>query len=194
MAQYVALLRGINVGGNNVIRMAELRATFEGLGFERVGTYVQSGNVIFDAADATCDALAARIEAGLTERFGYEARIVLRSYAQLRNVVAAAPAGFGTQPDLYRYDVVFLRDPLTAPDALRDIPTRNGVDQAFAGDRVCYFSRLISRASQSYLSRVVGLPGYRSMTIRNWNTTVKLLALLDGRAARAQLDDPRSAP
>jgi uncharacterized protein (DUF1697 family) len=183
VAQYVTLLRGINVGGNNVIRMAELRATFEALGLQRVATYVQSGNVVFDASEYAADALAASIEAALTERFGYAARVVLRSHDQLRDVVAAAPPGFGTQPDLYRYDVVFLRRPLTAPEALREIPTRDGVDQAFAGDGVCYFSRLVSRTSQSYLSRVVGLPSYRGMTIRNWHTTIKLLALLDGRAA-----------
>jgi uncharacterized protein (DUF1697 family) len=181
MAQYVALLRGINVGGNNIIRMIELKQAFETLGLEQVATYVQSGNVVFEAGAVAPDDLSGRIEAGLTDRFGYAARIVLRGHDQLRSVVAGAPPGFGSQPDLFRYDVVFLRSPLIAADAIRDIPTRDGVDQAVAGTGVCYFSRLISRASQSYLSRVVGSPSYQSMTIRNWNTTVKLLALLDRR-------------
>jgi uncharacterized protein (DUF1697 family) len=181
MAQYVALLRGINVGGNNLIRMAELKRCFEAGGFGNVATYIQSGNVLFEAAEERPASLAARIEQALLARFGYQARIVLRSHAQMRAIVADAPPGFGGQPDLYRYDVVFLREPLTAAEAMSDLKTREGVDQAFAGDGVCYFSRLVSRAAQSYLSRIVALPVYQSVTIRNWNTTTRLQALMDAR-------------
>jgi uncharacterized protein (DUF1697 family) len=181
MARYLALLRGINVGGNNVIKMADLKGCFEDRGFRDVATYIQSGNVVFEADRGTPARLAADIEAALVARFGYQARIVLRSHAQLRAVVADAPAGFGHQPDLYRYDAVFLREPLTAAEAMRDLPTREGVDQAFAGDGVCYFARLISRATQSYLGKLVALPIYQQVTIRNWNTTTKLLALMDAR-------------
>ncbi len=183
MTQYVALLRGINVGGNNMIKMTELRDCFESLGFVHVTTYIQSGNVLFDGRKQSSAKLAAQIEAALSERFGYQSRIVLRAHAQLQAIVADAPAGFGGQPDRYRYDVVFLRAPITAAEAIKEVPTREGVDQVFAGDGVCYFSRLISRASQSHMSRIVGLPSYKNMTIRNWNTTVKLLALMDARAA-----------
>jgi uncharacterized protein (DUF1697 family) len=185
MTHYVALLRGINVGGNNIIKMTELRDCFASLGLGDVATYIQSGNVLFGAGEHGSANLAAQIEVALSQRFGYQSRIVLREHDQMRAIVASAPAGFGSQADLYRYDVVFLREPFTAAEAIADIKTRDGVDQAFAGDGVCYFSRLISRASQSYLSRVVALPGYQSMTIRNWNTTVKLLALLDARAQPA---------
>jgi uncharacterized protein (DUF1697 family) len=182
VTQYAALLRGINVGGNNVIKMAELKGCFEAGGFLNVATYIQSGNVLFEAGEQRPTDLAALIEEALARRFGYQALIVLRSHAQMRAIVARAPAGFGGQPDLYRYDVVFLREPLTAAEAIEELKTREGVDQAFAGDGVCYFSRLISRAAQSYLSRVVALPVYRSMTIRNWNTTARLQALMDARA------------
>jgi uncharacterized protein (DUF1697 family) len=61
------------------------------------------------------------------------------------------------------------------------------VDQAFAGESVCYFSRLISRATQNYLSRIITLPVYQSMTVRNWNTTTRLKVLMDARGEdRAQ--------
>ncbi|HET6316669.1 MAG TPA: DUF1697 domain-containing protein [Chloroflexota bacterium] len=183
MTQYVALLRGINVGGNNLIKMTELRACFESLGFADVTTYIQSGNVLFDGPRQRSARLAALIEAALSDRFGYQSRIVLRTHAQLRAIVADAPANFGSQPDIHRYDVVFLREPVTAAEAIKEVPTRDGVDQVYAGKGVCYFSRLVSRASQSYMSRIIGLPSYQSMTIRNWNTTVKLLALMDARAA-----------
>jgi uncharacterized protein (DUF1697 family) len=186
MVQYVALLRGINVGGNNIIGMTELRRCFEAYDFDNVATYIQSGNVLFEAGERRADSLSATIEAGLAERFGYQARIVLRSHAQMQAIIAEAPARFGTEPDLYRYDVVFLREPLTAAVAMQDLKTREGVDQTFPGDGVCYFSRLGSRAAQSFLSRILALPTYRNMTIRNWNTTMKLKALMD---ARAQLPD-----
>jgi uncharacterized protein (DUF1697 family) len=188
MGRYVALLRGINVGGNNLVKMTELKRCFEALGFGDVVTYIQSGNVLFESGDEQPAMLADRIETALSERFGYQARIVLRSHAEMRSIVAEAPEGFGSQPDVYRSDVVFLRAPLTASEAIRDIPIREGVDQAFAGDGVCYFSRLISRATQSYLSRIIGLPIYQSMTIRNWNTTVKLVALMDARPSRPDFE------
>jgi uncharacterized protein (DUF1697 family) len=182
MAQYVALLRGINVGGNNIIKMAELKLCFEAQGLVSVATYIQSGNVLFEAGDEPPAGLSARIEKALATRFGYQARIVLRSGDQMRAIVADAPDGFGSQPGDYRYDVVFLREPLTAAEAMKDLKTKEGVDQAFAGQGVCYFSRLISRATQSYLSKIIALPVYQSMTIRNWNTTARLTGQMDARA------------
>ena len=61
---------------------------------------------------------------------------------------------------------------------MKSVTVRRGVDRVFAGEGVLYFSRLISKATQSYLSRIVGTPPYKNMTIRNWNTTTKLLELL----------------
>jgi uncharacterized protein (DUF1697 family) len=182
MAQYVALLRGINVGGNNIIPMAELKRCFEAQGWLDVATYIQSGNVLFEAGEERPASLSARIEQALLARFKYDARIVLRSHAQMQAVMANAPAGFGSQPDEYRYDVLFLREPVTAAEAMRDLKPKAGVDQAFAGDGVCYVSRLISRASESFVRQIIKAPVYSSITIRNWNTTVKLKTLLDARA------------
>ena len=189
MKQYVALLRGINVGGNNLIKMPELKRHFEKQGFGRVQTYIQSGNVLFEADVGPSGQLAARLEEGLSEGFGYRHqrtgavapfRVVVRSHSQMRDVVAKAPRGFGAEPDLYLCDVAFLRA-ITANVAVRDVPTRDSVDQVFAGNGVIYFARLRARASQSYMSRIVGLPLYQEMTIRNWNTTVKLRDLMDAR-------------
>ena len=74
---------------------------------------------------------------------------------------------------------------------MKSVSTREGVDQAWEGDGVLYFSRLIERATQSHLSRIAGLPVYQDMTIRNWNTTTKLLALMD---ARAGSENPAPGP
>lgn len=178
MPCYVALLRGINVGGNNLIRMPALKACFEAQGFRDVSTYIQSGNVLFTAARGSQQALTERIERTLSGTFGYESRVVLRSHAEMQAVVQGAPKGFGTRPDEYRYDVIFLKHPVTAGEAIRSVTANPEADRVWPGDGVIYFSRLITLASRSHLSRLVGKPVYQDMTIRNWNTTTRLLALL----------------
>lgn len=184
MNLYVALLRGINVGGSNLIRMAALKASFDAQGHGDVATYIQSGNVLFTSRASNQRTLARQIETALSETSSYSSRVVVRSHAQMKRIVAAAPDGFGSRPALYRYDVIFLKDPLTADQAMKTVTARPGVDRACPGDGVLYFSRLISRASQSYFSRIVGTPSYQNMTIRNWNTTSKLLELMEQMRAR----------
>jgi uncharacterized protein (DUF1697 family) len=179
MTRYVALLRGINVGGKNLIAMPRLKACFEAQGFAEVVTYIQSGNVLF-SSNEKATALVARIEAELSMTFGYAASVVLRSRQQMRTVVSDAPRGFGARPALFRYDVLFLKEPLRAAEAIATVTTRAGVDRAFAGTGVLYFSRLTEKASQSQLNRLISSPLYQRMTIRNWNTTRRLSELIEG--------------
>lgn len=174
----VALLRGINVGGNNIIRMADLRAGFEAMGFTQVETLIQSGNVVFSSKPASKARLTAAIEQALSNAFGYVSRVVVVSAQELALVVAQAPEGFGKQPDRYRYDVLFVKEPLTPTEALMQVPVKPGVDTAYAGTHALYFRRLITRASQSHLNKLVQKPVYQSLTIRNWNTTTKLLQMI----------------
>ena len=176
--QYVALLRGINVGGRNKVAMADLRAAFEDGGFEAVSTYIQSGNVLFRSA-AAAKSLEDAIEGLLERRFGVPLVVVVRSHAQLRKVINKAPRGFGAEPGAYHSDVVFLKGPLTAKQAMAVVELRDGVDQAWPGDGVVYFARLSAKRTQSRMSRIVGTPEYKQMTIRSWTTTTKLLDLLD---------------
>jgi len=178
MARYVALLRGINVGGKNLIKMPTLKACFEANGFDDVATYIQSGNVLFTSS-APAAGLEGRIEAMLGAAFGYDATVVVRSHRQLRSIVEGAPKGFGAERAMYRYDVIFLKGPLSARAAMAHVPTNPAVDRAYAGTGVLYFSRLTARATASRLNKIVSTPIYQSVTIRNWNTTTKLLALLD---------------
>jgi uncharacterized protein (DUF1697 family) len=179
--QYLALLRGINVGGKNIIKMADLKACFEDTGFSDVLTYIQSGNVLFKSAEKNKTKLTGKIEKQLSETFSYKdkPRIVVVTQEELQEVVKGAPRGFGRDLDQYRCDVIFLKEPLTPEEAMENISTREGVDSAHAGKHALYFSRLTSRAAQSRLSRIVALPMYQYMTIRNWTTTTKLLALME---------------
>ena len=179
MPRYVALLRGINVGGKNLIKMPALKACFEANGFDDVATYIQSGNVVFASPETRVTGLTARIEAMLAETFGYQATVVVRTRTQMRAVVDRAPKGFGAEPAKYRYDVIFLKGPLTARVAMKSVLTKPGIDEAYAGTGVLYFSRLIEKATQSRLNKIVSSPIYPNVTIRNWNTTTKLVRMMD---------------
>jgi len=173
--RYITLLRGINVGGNNIIKMTDLKSCFESMGFTGVSTYIQSGNVIFFSGERDKAKLTVKIEKALSEMYGYNSRIVLITYQELEAIVAGAPSGFGKFPGEYKYDVMFLREGLSTGDLIKQIPLKEGVDQVWNGPGVIYFSRLGSESSQSRMSKIITMPFYRDITIRNWNTTSKLL-------------------
>ena len=179
MPTYVALLRGINVGGRNLIRMPALAAAFEAEGFGDVRTYIQSGNVIFTAPRTGSAELTRRVEAMLAEAFDYVPTVVVRDRSQMRAVVEQAPPGFGSAPDRFRYNVLFLKAPVTGKQALRQVPANPAVDTAHAGPGVLYFSNLMAEATKSRLNRIIEAPIYPSMTIRNWNTTTKLASMME---------------
>ena len=183
--RYVALLRGINVGGNNLIKMLDLRSSFAGMGFSEVQTYIQSGNVVFSSKQTNKPKLTALIEKALSEAFSYESRVVVISASEMERVVTQAPKGFGKDPEQYRYDVLFVREPFTTAEALKGINATPGVDTTHAGDHALYFRRLISRAAQSNLNKLVVRPAYKNITVRNWNTTMKLLGII--RAATSNV-------
>jgi uncharacterized protein (DUF1697 family) len=179
---YAVLLRGINVGGKNTVPMAALKACLEEAGLEDVATYIQSGNVIL-RSELDGPALGAAVEQILPATFALDSavvRVLAVSHAAYRAVVAQAPPGFGDDPAAHRYNVVFLMG-VGADDALAQITAREGVDAVWPGHGVLYFRNSIAEASKSHLSRIAGKPVYASLTIRNWNTTTKLLALLDAR-------------
>ncbi len=181
---HVALLRGINVGGNNIIKMVALRASFEAMGFTEVVTYIQSGNVVFSSKSGDKARMTSTIEQALDKTFDYSSRVVIVSASELETIVNQAPGQFGKEPDEYRYDVLFMKEPLTTAEAFPQIRTRPGVDEAHAGDHALYFRRLISKAEQSQLTKLIQMPIYKSITIRNWNTTTRLLEMAGRPAAR----------
>jgi uncharacterized protein (DUF1697 family) len=175
---YVALLRGINVGGNNLISMPKLREAFEKEGHVDVRTYIASGNVLFKS-DRPGDVLEGELEAMIEREFGLNVLVLIRSRAQMRNIVSKAPPGFGQRPDVYHSDVIFLKKPLTAAKVMKVIELREGVDQAWPGNGVFYFARLSERRAQSKLSKFASTAEYKLASIRSWTTTTKLAELLE---------------
>lgn len=179
MPQYLALLRGINVGGKAVIKMKDLKSCFKAMGFSDVETFIQSGNILFKSDKRDSTELTAMIERALTKQFNYPSRVLIITHKQLKKIVSEAPRGFGKEPESFRYDVLFIIPPLSPDTAMKNVSIKEGVDGAFKGSGALYVSRLIKRAGQSHLTRIIAHPMYKNITIRNWNTTTKLLTLLD---------------
>ena len=176
MTRYVALLRGINVGGKNLISMADLVAAFGDAGFTDVSTHAQSGNVLFTASSAD----ERTIERMLEQKFAIPILVIVRSSKQLADIVAAAPADHAS-PDL-RSEVIFLKPPLTAEHALAKMPElREGVDSIAPGKGVLYFSRVRSRATKTRVQLLLAMPMFKQMTMRTWSTTTRILDLLEGK-------------
>ncbi len=175
--KYVALLRGINVGGRNMIKMAALASCLEQQGFTGVKTLIASGNVVFETAERKAPKLRHQIETALSKAFGYDSRIVLRSKTQLQRTLADVPTEWKKRKDL-RCNIVFLREPLAASEALAHFKPAPGIDFVAAGRGVLYCSTLLSGVGKSRFTRVIGTPIYRQLTIRNYNTCRKIYELM----------------
>jgi uncharacterized protein (DUF1697 family) len=176
MNTYVVLLRGINVGGKNKVSMAALKTCLEELGFSDVSTFIASGNVILRSRKGA-SAIKAQIEKVLPKSFMLDSKLIkvlVLSHDQLKAVIKNKPRGFGTHPEKYHSDAIFLMD-LDPVEAMAVFDPREGVDKVWPGKGVIYSQRLSSMRTKSRLGKIVGTSAYKSMTIRSWNTTVKLL-------------------
>lgn len=178
MNTYIVLLRGINFGGRNKIPMSALRLCLEQAGFTDVMTYIQSGNVILRSS-LSQEQTAEVIEKLLPENFLLDSPIVktlVLSTALLRATFDNKPAGFGDQPDKYHSDAIFLIG-IDVAEAMKVFTPREGVDVVSPGEGVIYSQRLSAERTKSRLNRIIGTIPYQSMTVRNWNTVMRLLQL-----------------
>lgn len=175
--RYIALLRGINVGGANKISMAELKATFEDAGMTAVSTYINSGNVIFSSDANDRGHLAAQLEDTVRERSGVVADLQLRDEAEIAAVVEAIPAEWSNNASM-KCDVVFLQPDVDDPGILGELGPRPGIEDALYVPGAVIWRVDRANATRSRLTRMVGTPLYSRVTVRNCNTTRKLLELL----------------
>jgi uncharacterized protein (DUF1697 family) len=175
---YVALLRGVNVGGRNNVSMAALKQCLEQIGLVNVRTLIQSGNVIFESGEKSSAKLTGRIERAVSTTLGADSRIVLLSYSQLKTIVADAPSSWARGADLRR-NIAFLRPSVTATQALKHMEARPGVDSVKAGKGVVYMDTVMSSLQKSGLRKLIGTPVYREMTIRTYGTCQKVLSVME---------------
>jgi uncharacterized protein (DUF1697 family) len=178
--KYVALLRGINVGGNHRVLKAEFKAVLENLGFQNVMIYINSGNAVFSCDDVP---VASDVQAVLETHFGFSIPTLILSGEKIKAIAAAIPSAWtndAPQPDKagYKSDVLYLFDEVNSPDVLERIGYKPEVETMYYVDGAVLAN--ISRVNQSKYSllRVVGTPLYRQMTIRNITTAKKLAELV----------------
>ena len=174
---YVALLRGINVGGKSKVEMARLKLTFEQLGFENVKPYINSGNVIFNSDGMDEPQLVKQIEAAITKAFKLELKIVLRNLLAIKKLVQTLPADWVNNNDI-KCDVMFLRPDVDKPSVIKEFPYQPALEQLrYVPGAVLWRVERKSQA-KSRIVRIVGSNLHRNLTIRNPNTVRKLYELM----------------
>ncbi len=180
MPVYISLLRGINVGGNKIIKMADLKKLYESLGFSQITTLLQSGNVVFSSDAAPMPELAQKIEAAIVAAYGFDSKIILRTPEQWHTVIAQHPFSAEQMQDPSKVLVVFLQ---AMPN---DAAHVNGVIASYAGNEqitlrgdtlYVYYPDGMgkSKLDNTFIEKKLKLIG----TARNWNTIQKLRALVD---------------
>lgn len=175
---YVALLRGINVGGKNKVDMTELRAVFEQAGMSSVRTYINSGNVVFTSRARSRARLATRLGKAIAARFGFDVKVLVRDLAGMRAVVAAMPPDWVNDQTM-KCDVMFLWDEADRPDVLDELTIKPEIDDVRYVPGAVIWRTDRGNVTRSGMTNVVGTPFYQRMTIRNCNTARKLLELME---------------
>ncbi len=177
MTRWISFLRGINVGGANLIRMPALKAVYESLGLSDVQTYLQSGNVIFSSHATDIPALEERIEQGITQTFALNIPVLIRTAADLQRLVDQNPFTHGRSEDPARLAVVFFQRPPNEAGLLRLAEFSDPVDEFLISGQEVFlfcpngFGR--SKLTNTFFEKKLGV----FATARNWNTVNALLKL-----------------
>jgi uncharacterized protein (DUF1697 family) len=174
--RYVALLRGINVGGNSLIKMAALKECVEAIGHDEVRTYIASGNVLFDSKERSGAKLDAQFEHAIEQTFGLPVRVVVRSSAEIQRIAGRIPKAWLGAPDL-RVTVAFLLRGIDARGVARGLKPKDGVDELVTAPGALIWAIRRDALTRTGL-KLIGTPVYKQMTLRNLNTTLKLAELV----------------
>ena len=174
--KYAAFLRGINVGGKNMIKMEALRKTFEGLGYENVRSYVNSGNLVFETRKSDDGKLAKTIHDAIENELGFDVSVMVRSMNEIVKLVADNP--FDGQFDDHKYFHVFFLDRELSKDEkklLMDLANENEMI-SINGRTVYYLLRISiidSALGKGFIDRKLKIPA----TARNWRTITTVAAM-----------------
>ncbi|MEO6513436.1 MAG: DUF1697 domain-containing protein [Candidatus Saccharimonadales bacterium] len=179
MTTYLALLRGVNVGGKAMLKMADLAQALTDTGFERVTTYIQSGNVIVHADDKDKQAVAEVIKACIKKDFDLSVEIALFTSAEWREMIEAAPSWWGKDAE-WKHNLLVLTEPVPMKEVVVAIgDLKPDIENMEPGTGVLYQSMSRKLFGRTTTGKLAASPIYKKMTIRNYNTATKLLKLLD---------------
>jgi uncharacterized protein (DUF1697 family) len=176
--KYIALLRGVNVGGKNKVAMSALKTCFENAGFQNVMTYINSGNVIFDSIEHNIEKLMKKCEEILEKEFGFTITLALIDAGSLKEALDNAPQWWGSDPDA-KHNAIFVIQPATAREVIEEAgEIKPEYEKLSAYKDIIFWSAPSETFSRTRWSKIVGTKAYKNITIRNANTTKKLLELV----------------
>jgi uncharacterized protein (DUF1697 family) len=177
MTNYIALLRGINVSGQKLIKMDHLKSVFEELGYHRVRTYIQSGNVLFDSQDNEPTKVVKKIEEKIQEVYSFQVTVVLRTIQELEEVVRNNPYLLEEMQKTDSLYVSFLAEPPAEEAIAQCMALKNDVDELVITDTEAYIlihkSYGTSKFSNNFLEKKLKV----AATTRNWATVNKLIGM-----------------
>lgn len=177
MKKYIALLRGINVGGKNKLSMPELKEQFKQNGYNHVITYINSGNIIFSAGHTDEIKLKEECEALIANKFQLNIPVVIISNDDLTAALNHAPSWWDKDKDS-KHNVIFIIPPITVDKVFEEVGAiKLDYEKVDYYGRVIFWSAPIKTFSRTRWSKVVSSSVYDSITIRNANTVKKLLQL-----------------
>ncbi|PEB47754.1 cytoplasmic protein [Bacillus sp. AFS098217] len=176
MTIYIALLRGINVGGHKLIKMAELKKVFEKLDLHKVRTYIQSGNVVFESEEGV-DLLRQRIEHEIEEVFGFAVPVMLRTSQDMKQVIKNCPYETNALLEGESLHVAFLAEELSAEEVKQLFRFKNEVEDCYIEGKEVYlfFKKSIRNSKLTNQFQKFRTPA----TVRNWRTVNKLSAMAE---------------
>ncbi|MCK9208392.1 MAG: DUF1697 domain-containing protein [Salinivirgaceae bacterium] len=169
---YVALLRGINVGGNNKVEMKKLKTAFELLGFTNVVTYINSGNIIFEDTSKGQDVIVNEIEKAIKKDFQLDIKVLVRNFENIEIICQKLPATW-LKNEMMRTDIMFLWEKFDRPGIMEQIQI-NPVDNVKYLPGTVLWNVEGKNYAKSGMLKLMGTELYKNMTIRNVNTVRKL--------------------
>jgi len=174
---YVALLRGINVGGKNRVDMKLLKATFERVGMKSVVTYINSGNIIFIDEGHTKAEIAKLLEKAIAEEFALNIKVMVRSLADFDPMMAVLPDSWKNNNQM-KGDVLFLGEEVDLEEVKNKLIIKPGIDMVIFAPGAILWAVETDKVTKSGLFKIVGTDLYKAMTVRNANTTRKIYAIM----------------
>lgn len=175
--RYIALLRGINVGGNNRVPMGELKECFESVGFKNVSTYINSGNVIFESENTDKAKLVIECEQAIEKQFGFHVICSVILVSELRDALENAPDWWDKVPG-DKHNAIFVIAPITANQIMAEVgEAKPEYEKVAARGPIIFWSAPLATFGRTRYNKIVGTSAYKSITIRNANTTKKLAEL-----------------
>ena len=174
---FVALLRGVNVGGNNIISMKSLKTSFEQMGFTDVSTYINSGNLLFKAKERNARKLETRIEAMLSREYKLGCKVVVRSLLEMASLIESLPKNWNGDTQ-WKYNVIFLRHSIDSEKVLERLGPKPEIEKVVYYPGTLLWSARISDMSQTTMYKLSSQKLFQDMTVRNTNTTRKLYELM----------------